>query len=559
MSHDDGKRVQGKISYMRIWNSASFKENAIHVLISFSSTLVLFRSYLLSGQYFGDPGDARLAIVNIEHWYRVLFMGEPLSGGVSFWPYPYVAGLTESYFTQALIYVPVRILGFGSVSSINLTYFLIIVLGLLGFLKLGKILGLNGVYLYLLPLLIAHSYAFTTQLTHFATSAFLLVSWPLIGIIRVGRKSSNSSNKYYIFIGLPLIALGSWYAFCLFFMIMGIMALAHLYKGKSKPTKKQIVEFWNVLIGKTEKRKKFAILATSVSLLSLWGTIYLPNLNLLSKNWGEQVFYAPRLGDLVNSSVGANGIYAKLFEAMKLNSGPTFERALGLTPGFVLILICVLLINRQKGKSDHEFSNSFYILNQILISITILIALLLTDDAGHSFWFPIWEVIPGVSSLRNLYRVMIFVYIVLIVYFLLILQKKKSTLLVTLVLSSLVLFDNYRIPYTNWNDTNMKTTQIQEFKQNLKGKACEVFYIRPDTTNTTPWITQVDAMLAATQSGVPTVNGYASKVPSAWPQTGAWGSASDEQVLNWLQSQGIKGTSVCIFDERFTYLKSIKP
>jgi hypothetical protein len=279
----------------------------------------------------------------------------------------------------------------------------------------------------------------------------------------------------------------------------------------------------------------------------------------LSKNWGEQVFYAPRIGDLVNSSVGADGIYAKLFEILRLHSGPTFERALGLTPGFVLIMLLILLVNRSNKVKNNECSNTFYLFNLILVSMIILIALLLTDDAGHSFWFPIWELIPGISSLRNLYRVMIFLYILLIFYFLIILQDKKTPILVTLTLASLLLLDNYRVPYTNWNDSSMKTSQIQEFRKVLKSKNCQVFYIRPEATNSTPWITQVDAMLAATQSGIPTVNGYASKVPNAWPQVGAWGPASDKELLMWLQSQDSKRTPVCVFSENFMYQNSVTP
>ncbi len=87
--------------------------------------------------------------------------------------------------------------------------------------------------------------------------------------------------------------------------------------------------------------------------------------------------------------------------------------------------------------------------------------------------------------------------------------------------------------------------RIEQLSRQL-GPGCQVFYITAGDTVTRPlWELQLDAMLVATLTRVPTVNGYSGQIPPGWTLEDPHDLTYAAGVKRWLRSTGLNKRRVC--------------
>jgi hypothetical protein len=145
------------------------------------------------------------------------------------------------------------------------------------------------------------------------------------------------------------------------------------------------------------------------------------------------------------------------------------------------------------------------ILGVLLITSTLL-------PPGFSLWRIWYAIIPGVSALRSVSRIGIF-------------------LLFPAALGLAFWVDARALPKGAWLlffvfleqgrgvpafDIVGARRTIDAIKDELNHRQCEVFFVTVRDGREPAWKYQIDAMWAAVESGVPTINGYSGNFPGDW-------------------------------------------
>jgi hypothetical protein len=304
-----------------------------------------------------------------------------------------------------------------------------------------------------------------------------------------------------------------------------------------------------------------------ISLLGfgIWILVYAPNMKLANRDWGEYLIYAPRLGDLFNSSMGATGPYQKIMTYLNLGLNPTFERALGF-PLLTLIIYLSLLLLINLPRFTKLFDPKLVrLFNSAIIGTFITFLILAADDAGHSMWFVPWRLVPGLSSVRAPSRILILLALILVILVILLISSIKlrsgARFLCVLLLVLVFIFDNSRSHYSMWTRADYESQNYARVVNTARDEQCSAFYVAPSQSNPQPWITQVEAMQIASTGRIPTINGYSSKTPIGWPQTPYWGRANPEDIRQWVSKFSLNNPRVCYFDEnqgQFNFIQIIQ-
>jgi len=350
---------------------------------------------------------------------------------------------------------------------------------------------------------------------------------------------------------IEILALSAFYAFVFLTLLLISTALIGVFLLTPKIYWSQLKFFLSSIMNdfcRTTFYVKIVGVVSALPLLILWSYIYLQTAQYSGdKPYSGFIFYAPRWGDLFNSSIHAWGHQQMINENLHQSSGPTFERALGLTPIFALVLILIPLVIRLKGI---EQSKSQKFQTKIIYIISFLFMLVIvTDELGHSFWRFLWVFFPPIRSITVPFRIMIIVsWLLIYVIFIQLQSFKKKTFLV-ITISSLLLFDFWRPTMARWDSNEFIRMEATPIVDSLKKNSCDTFFINPSKDDTAPWLTQVDAMAIGMVSNVPTVNGYSGNWPNGWPITPYWGGATPESVTTWiLENSSNPNMRFCYFN-----------
>jgi hypothetical protein len=158
---------------------------------------------------------------------------------------------------------------------------------------------------------------------------------------------------------------------------------------------------------------------------------------------------------------------------------------------------------------------------------------------GATLWSLLFPVLPGASAIRAVSRVALLLLIPASLGLALALQALRARpWLFALALAIVVAEQGRRISFYDKQQTRELVAAIA---QQVRSSGCAAFYYSPILAATgvalgqrpmrfepVPWAHpvpykyQLDAMWAQAQTGVPTLNGYAGKLPPGWMQTLGW-------------------------------------
>jgi hypothetical protein len=528
-------------------------EKYLGFCIAIFSTLYIHRNIIFSKAMPGDFFDARATLVWYEHWHS-FFKGNVQLRDVSvFFPAKNVLAGSDANLIQGVFYSIFRFLGFQESSSLKMTVITISFIGFLGIARLSFLLFRDWALSVSAILIAVTSYQLIAQAGHLQTWLYLSVAWVIVGLIYLYRDEEGLFATTLIFLGIPILALSTWYCIIALLFLGGLYLIIY---GIIEPSllKTSIFRILRNLKRVGESTRYIVpIFSLSLALMVLFTYIYFQKLN--DKHfgtWSEVSFYSPRLFDLVNASVGAQGWQAEIYAFTRLGTNPTFERSMGLSFS-VLILLFIsslfLLTNRM------QISNTIKALSLTAIAIFVLP---LTDDRGQSFWYFINK-LPVMNSVRAPGRLWFFASITISWIAIWIIWKatrseKKSKFSKTIFVSIIAIlsFMQLRTPLAAWDESDLLSPFGKQAQQLIIENKCDVFYLgdEPNLGLYESISRQIDGMIIATLNNRKTINGYTSNPPIGWPQRPVWGLVQVEDIRPWInQNSNYFDQKICYLDE----------
>jgi hypothetical protein len=532
------------------------KLSSIGILSSFFGVISIYWQTVFYGRLPGDLLDARFTVIVNEHWFKVATGQNNVANLNFYYPTQNQLGFSDAFFASGIIAIPFRFAGIDPVNSWIIANLLLALLCLIFAYQLFEDLFKSKLSASIMVVLSAVSYPFLAQIGHAQTIGYLLL-FPIMFFTRklyLSSERGHFKNLCILMILIEILALSAWYAFVFLTLLLISSALIGVFLLTPMIFWSQLKLFLGSTINNlrnTTLSLKLVGVVSVLPLLFLWIYIYLQTAKYSSdKPYSGFIFYAPRWGDLFNSSTHAWGHQLKINEYLHQTSGPTFERALGLTPIFAFVLVLIPLVIRLKSlkqSTSHKFQTKLIYIVSVLFILVIVV-----DELGHSFWRFLWITFPPIRSITVPFRIMIVISWLLIYVILIQIQSFKRKTLLTLVISSLLLIDFWRPTMARWNSNEFIRDEAIPIVSALKNNSCDAFFINPAKGDPAPWLTQVDAMALGMVSNIPTVNGYSGNWPNGWPITPYWGGATPESVTTWIRENSSKSNL------RFCYFNGTK-
>jgi hypothetical protein len=529
-----------------------FKTNRHVILIAVFGSIFQIRGWILNGKLTGDNGDARATLILWEHWSSFYAGDENLRDLNIFFPSKSLLGASDPAFIPGTLYTLFRSLSFSIPMSFQFTILLLSFLGYLGFGFVSLNLFQQKIYQVSFLILIILSYQVNTQSGHPQTYNYLLISWLVVACIWLHKKRSMKLASYLLLLLPWMIAISALYAF-IFVWIIAFLSIANyllFIKGSRENLSSKLqtlVDFW-----RSRKTSFIFLILLKTGLIWLTLYIYWPyrNESGFSNAFG---LYSPRFFDVFNQSTLAQGPIKNFFVFFRLDTSPTFERAMG----FSLISLLILL-TFQIWSYRSKIRNSPIRFLSIVLFIQLLL-IPITDDRGQSLW-QIAIKFPIISSVRVPSRIWIFAGFILAYLIVdsirLMLQRysENKHVMVAALVFAILIISEYRQPWAFLEKKSVESIMNSSTSKKILEMNCIAFYLAPppDVSQEVAAEYQIEGMLIATSTGIPSINGYTSIPPKGWPQTGNWGRANLDQVKAWIRSFGEASLSsdYCYIDDQ---------
>lgn len=528
-------------------------------------TAWVFRAVVLHGLLPGNIGDARWTLGLHEHWYRVWTGQDAIRDLAYYFPLPNTLGSSDAFLVQGQFYSLARLLGFDQLNSwliAGISFFLV---GALGVAALSRRL-LDGPWTQsaMVALTVA-SYPMLAGLDHVQLFGMLSVSWIFVGLADVlGRRHVRRGLALLVLVP-PLLALSSWYALMLAALVLGFLALALLLlssgAGIARTVRQVAGDLWGAV--RSVPGAVLAVLFVGLWVGVLW--VYLPSRGLLpTSGWVDVVAYSPRWSDLWNATMGGGGLFSDLYARFPEYARSNNEQQLGFPPvlflAFVVAGLAVLrssVLGRRTPPADPAgIGGSRGVgragLLAACLTVVAVLAFILMDDRGLSFFRFAWVHVPGFEAVRAPFRVMSILagMAVFVVLRAIELGWGRSTRLRqvrwgraavatgTAALVLLMFAEAQRSAHSAWTRADLLPAQLQAQVEPARA-ACDAVILLNDDPSAPAWKNPIDAVVFSVLSGLPTPQGYSRADPLDYP--GQVGESDGTALAQWMRGKGFAG------------------
>ncbi|WP_420120216.1 hypothetical protein [Nakamurella sp.] len=536
-------------------------------------TAWIFRAVARQGLLPGNIGDARWTLGLHEHWYRVWTGQDAIRDLAYYFPLKNTLGSSDAFLVQGQLYSLARLVGVDPLTSwlfAGVTFFLV---GALGVAVLSRRL-LDSPWLQsAMVVLTVASYPMLAQLDHVQLFGMLSVSWIFVGLADViGRRHVRRGVALLVLVP-PLLALSSWYALMLAAVVLGFLGLALLLlssgSGIARAVRQVAGDLWGTL--RSVPGVVLAVLFVVLWVGVLW--VYLPSRGLLPKSgWTDVIAYSPRWSDIWNASFGGGGLWSGLYARVPEFALSNNEQQLGFPPVlFVAFVAAGLAVLRSSvlgrstspadpadpvtlepaGSAGAQGVGRVGLLASCLTVVAVL-AFLLMDDRGLSFFRLAWVHIPGFEAVRAPFRVMSVLAGIAVVVILraIELRWRRSARLRqvrwgravvatgTGLLVLLMFAEAQRTAYSTWTRADLLPAQLQAQIEPARA-ACDAVILLDDDPSAPPWKNPIDAVVFSVLSGLPTPQGYSRADPLDYP--GQVGQSDGTALAQWMRAKGFAG------------------
>lgn len=484
---------------------------------------------------FGDADDAVIGVVLLDHWRAVLAGTQGWNGGAYFHPYPDVLGYNDGMFLLGLVYAVPRALGVDPLLSAEITSMVMRGAGfvfcfLLARRLFGFGLSLLGAALVIISGAAAvqgnHAQLFTVLLLPLLALLLWQAAAAATGPAAEGSRLAGTgwaAGAGLLFGAWLLTAFyTAWFSafFLLLFGLSAVSLLAGTRAGRSAIRRAPL----RALLPP-------ALAALVVGLIAAvpFLAAYLPKAAESGMHsFADVVTYAPPRLSLLNTRL-AGGI-VQGWQHLPL-AGPLMRslvRANARPTGFAPLLLLAALAGCVRALTARDGPVMTRILWQSL-ALASLLSLLLV------MWMPAWRLVyvavPGARALRDIGRFLLVLMLpatLLALYGLegLLARLPRARLPLLAILVPLLLVEEWASGVPVMLDAGTAARLMRHVGPTPA--ACRSFYVTGrapapgplDTAPLTPieaiYRQNVDAMLVAVLTGVPTINGFSTFTPPDW-------------------------------------------
>ena len=522
----------------------------VDLLLLSAFCLIPFRG-TWNNSFIGEPFDARLMIVVHEHWSWVFRGQRDFNDLRIFYPFDNTLGYTDAFLLDGIIHSILRAVGFTMLNAWNLTNMFILILGTTGFYFLLKLVIKNRIVLLILIFLICNNYTLIAYMHLWPNIiGYLLISWPFLFLYKIysGQRPNLYLNIFLV--SIPLYSLSYWYP--AWFLMCTIISLLIFSLFKNNYRKNLVATFNRI----RPKLRISCLVAVSPIWIFLWHqffTIYVSNIDKITRD-REEIFYGPTINDFFSTKLLGGSPFQFIYEFLQLdNSEQPLNKysdwIIGFSPLMVVFVILAMLSTYRDKLNKYAFFG------------IIAIILIFTNFNGFGLFIYLWNEIELLQVIRvpsrfNLYVVILSLIIIFRYVDIKLRQKYKLNYSLMLIISLLLIIDNYRNSPGRWGSSELINSKLLSNKTSVI-QNCEYFSVtNPGAGH---WSDTMDGMVFSALTNLPTLNGYSGTSPSDGIIRN-WSDPSDfQQVKEYVERQKLSKQGCIVSNDGFTYVNAFSP
>lgn len=486
------------------------------------TAVVFFRGVVFSGfgRLTGGEGDTRLVAYLHEHWLEVAKGNQSWRNPNFFHSVKNVLGLSDTFVLDEVFYAPLRAVGLDRYLALQWTVILLSLLGFVGYYVVcTRLVGIGHWAAIGLTVVASWANNLTVQANHAQMFAVYWLPWVATVIARAwSARTPRAAVGWSVAAGalLGTLTYSTYYVgwFAIFGgIVFGLRMAVHLRdRLAGRPVSALLRAHWQRLAAFVGG---FAIPMVPFALT------YLPTLESTGGRGFDGVLRgSPELVDGVNVSVD-NLLWGHLLQSVRNDARQvhSIEIADAVTPLLMLCVIACAVLVSLRLRHDRSVLAATA---RSLLTATLVLALVSLRVGDFSLWRGIWTVVPGAKALRAVGRIqLVAAYIAPVAVgagvaalaraqqLRLDVRAKRllAAALVLLVVEQCNVNDKASLPH------DQQVALLDSITP--PPAACRSFFIADVPTENDVEL-QIDAMIIAQQTGVPTVNGYSGASPGLW-------------------------------------------
>lgn len=511
--------------------------------------MFFFRNILFNDRLMGDIGDGRFINYLLEHIYQSLLGKRELMDLNMFYPISGDFAYSDLLLGFVPVYALMRMAGLNTYFACKYAMILIHIFGAFSMLYL---LRAKFKLPYVASFLGMIAFMYSNNANVMAHMQFFIIYYlPFYFIFLINflenlqeRKSIIKNGGACILLMVITFYTSGYYGYFLAIYTVILFALIFIMHLKNKKTSmKESLSYVRKFF------KEYILLSVGGILLMIpFLMIYLPVTSQFPKReWADIEFTLPSAVDLVNISKD-NWIFGQIFDVAYGVHELHF-----MTIGFPLlsfILIFMALWHAYKeAKCNIEFKSAkaFYIGMSACISILMMLKLI----DGTSFWRIVYEFVPGVGTMRALYRWIHMLCVpigILLGYYISSIKFKKKYRYILFTLLFCIQYIWIEGVYSVWAISN-----IEEIMDAVSPppRDCKILYVvdrdPPLDSYTVP---QLNGTEIADRYGLKTINGYNSFYPEGWNDINfMYKTNYESKVYEWIKKNQLEDVYAYHIDE----------
>jgi hypothetical protein len=497
--------------------------------------LVFFRDFVFSRFTWiaADIGDGRLAIAILEHWWAVAHHKAWLLSPNFFWPERGVLGYSDALGLFAVPYSVARAFGLDRYLAFESTLIAVQAIGfasmtwlLRSFLRTSAAVALVGSVLFTLAN-ICYATALSTHV-QLMTVAFCPLLAALVCDSRRARvlglttRCSCSAAGAGTLLGLILFTsfyIG-WFT-VLFAAVTGAAWLAGVVMRDGAAAARSS---WTRAVADSWRPCAVGAAAFALS-LAPFALTYIPALQATGGRPFADTF-SYMAGPLDTINVGPRNLLwgpllEPLFAAIRQRVAEG-EHQVGWPPLILLVTSWAAIhglggLGRPKPGQPADLRRFLAIVLAFSAGLLWFVSL---NIGGHSLWILVFRFVPGAAAIRVPERIALVLNVAVILVVCTALDRLrvgKSGLRATAFwcLSALLIVEQLNLVQTHRIDRRAEREIFAKVQKPPLG--CRAFFLSNAASPARPFFSnQIDAMLVARDTGLPTLNGYSGWTPSGW-------------------------------------------
>jgi hypothetical protein len=510
---------------------------------------IFFRTPIFSGFHTitGDEGDVRLVVFLHEHWWKVVQGDAEWRHPAVFFPAHDVLSYSDTFALNALLYVPLRVVGVDPFVAFQLCLMALTAVGFFSvYLLMRRHLGTGRLAASLLAATVAFANNLYIDTAH--AQLFSVEIVPLIVLLAVEGWRAASRRAGLAWSAAAGATLGAllwsnfyfgWFA-VVAAAIAGVVAGSLLVaSGAGGAALRSVRARWERLAAAGGG----AALMMVPFLLTYWPALE----DGRQRPYDEVAGLAPRPFDMINAGRD-NVLWGWLMRGLTGDDErlEQLNRATALTP---VLLICTALAGVVLAADWRRNGRTALGVAGVAASVTAMVVVVLPVQFGFGgAWSWLHRFVPGGAAIRVYARIEVVNVLIaaLAVACALQCQQVRRTaswvltvaLLGVIAVEQLNLTDNFREL-----DRDVESALLDGVPDPPRG--CAAFSVVPPPGRN-PDHASIDAMLISQRIGLPTVNGYSGWIPQGWnlqPGTASYAS----ELRAWLDRNGLAEVS-CTYD-----------